>query len=121
MGKTIWNFLQKKLGCVNYKYVLLVFIISFVLFNKFFFLPGNHYEDGHFLALINDEDVKVLHSLGYGIDENDNQLYSDNGLPIFKKGKNVNFLDKSIGYSFNSNEILEKIKKRNEESKKPSV
>lgn len=104
--------ISSKKGCMNPLYIFLIAAIFFITFRYFAFLPGRHYEDGHFLALVNDEDVRVLHALGYGLDENKKQLYSKEGLPMFAQGSG------SQGYvSFDATEILLQLKKDAENNK----
>ena len=100
--------IKTKYGCVNSTYVIVLLIGVFILFRYYSFLPGRHYQDGHFLALINDEDVAVLHSMGYGLDQNNKQLYSKEGLPIFyEKDGNKKAIS---GYKpFNASSIIKKI------------
>ena len=115
--------IKTKLGCINSGYVIAILVVFFIIFKYFSFLPGKHYEDGHFLALINDEDVRVLHAMGYGLDQNNKQLYSKEGLPIFKQGtEDKDVLDTIInnvqesqgvaasGYGFDASSALAKVK-----------
>lgn len=115
--------IKTKLGCINSGYVIAMLVVFFIIFKYFSFLPGKHYEDGHFLALINDEDVRVLHSMGYGLNENNEQLYSKEGLPIFKQGTEdkdvletiINNVQESqgvaaSGYGFDASSALAKVK-----------
>ena len=105
--------MPKKKGCIKPVYlVLLVAVVLFVVFKYYAFLPGRHYEDGHFLALVNDEDVRVLHSLGYGLDDNKEQLFSKDGLPMFAQGSG------SHGYiPFDATDILLQLKRDVENNK----
>tara|TARA_Y100000389_G_scaffold202053_1_gene246362 strand:- start:1974 stop:2279 length:306 start_codon:yes stop_codon:yes gene_type:complete len=78
-----------KTSCINPWFFAVVLFVFFIIFKYYSFLPGRHYKNGHFLALINDEDVRVLHSMGYGLDQNKNQLYSKEGLPMFEQGSYI--------------------------------
>lgn len=105
--------IKTKYGCVNSTYVIALLIGVFILFKYFSFLPGRHYQDGHFLALINDEDVKVLHAMGYGLDQNNKQLYSKEGLPMFDQAKKAATAYKAPDLSGIMAEIKSRVNKAN--------
>ena len=52
--------IKTKLGCINSGYVIAILVVFFIIFKYFSFLPGKHYEDGHFLALITRSNDRIV-------------------------------------------------------------